>query len=256
MVLGGVGASVVTVLGVELGLAAVLLVVVAAAAGGAAQSALGFGAAFTTVPAVALAAPELLPGSVLVAALPLAAVMLVRTRRDLDLAAAGRLNLGRLPGMLAGVAVVAVLPVRGLSLLVGLLLLVAVAASVRGWEIEVTPAREVSAGFVSGLTGAATGLGGPPLALLYRTRGGAVLRPTLAAVWVVGLPISIALLALVQRFTTAHLRVGLVLGAAMLAGLVAAAPAVRRLPDAAVRRGVLWWAALGAVLVLVRAALG
>lgn len=242
--------------GAEIGLVVLLLVLLAATAGGAVQSALGFGAAFTTVPAVALAAPELLPGSVLVAMLPISAVMVVRAWQDIDRATVVRLSLGRAPGILVGVAAVAVLPVRGLAVVIGLLLLVAVVASVVGWELKITGPRELTAGFVSGVTGTAAALGGPPLALLYRSRGGAVLRSTLAAVWTIGLPPAIALLALTGDLTTTQLRAGVVIATAMLAGLVLAAPAVRRLPDATVRHAVLWWAALGAVLVLGRAAVG
>jgi hypothetical protein len=51
------------------------LILVSAVLGGLAQGTVGFGAAFATVPALALIAPELLPGSMLVAVLPLTLAM-------------------------------------------------------------------------------------------------------------------------------------------------------------------------------------
>lgn len=243
----------ISLLGVEVAPSLLAVVLLAALAGGVAQSTLGFGAAFTTVPALAFAAPELLPGSVLVAMLPLTIVMAIRAHRDADVRAVGRLTVGRLPGIVVGAAVVASLPIRALTFAVALLLLAAVTATASGWELPVTPRREVAAGFVSGITGTAAGLGGPPLALLYRGRRGAVLRPTLAMVWAVGLPPAIGSLAVAGEFTATHARSGLVLAAVMLVGLAIAVPIVRFVEDATIRSAVLGWAALGAVLSLGRA---
>jgi uncharacterized protein len=240
----------------DLPLWGLLLVAVAAVAGGAAQSALGFGAAFTTVPALAIVAPELLPGAVLVALLPLSLVMLLDGRGRTDVRAAVRLTIGRLPGIAVGTAVVAALPDRGLAITIGLLLLAAVVASATGWTVAVTPRSELVAGFASGLTGTAAALGGPPIALLYRARGASVLRPTLALVWAVGLLPILASLWLAGEFTAAQARAGGVLGVAMLVGLLLAAPLVRRWPDESIRRGVLGWAAVGAVAALGRSLVG
>jgi uncharacterized protein len=233
-----------------------VLVAVAAIAGGAAQSALGFGAAFTTVPALAIVAPELLPGSVLVALLPLSLVMLLGGLSRTDVRAATRLTLGRLPGIAVGTVVVATLPDRGLAITIGLLLLAAVVASAAGWTVAVNPRSELVAGFASGLTGTAAALGGPPIALLYKERGASVLRPTLALVWAVGLLPIIGSLWLAGEFTADQARAGVLLGVAMLVGLLLAAPLVRRWPDELIRRGVLGWAAVGAVAALGRALVG
>jgi uncharacterized protein len=192
----------------DVGAWALLLVLMAAIAGGAAQSALGFGAAFTTVPALAIVAPQLLPGSVLVALLPLSLVMLLQGFSRTDVRAATRLTIGRLPGIAVGTVAVAMLPTRGLTVATGLLLLVAVVVSVGGWTVAVTPRSELMAGFLSGITGTAAALGGPPIALLYRGRGASALRPTLALVWAVGLVPIIGSLWLAGEFTADQARAG------------------------------------------------
>lgn len=245
-----------TVVGIELGLGVLLLVVLAGWLGGVAQSSLGFGAAFATVPALALAAPELLPGSMLVAIIPLSLAMLARERARVDLGAVARLTLGRLPGIISGALIVAVLPTRGLVLVIALLLLAAVVASGAGWQVAVTGPRELTAGFVSGLTGTAAALGGPPLALLYRGRDGASMRPTLAAVWAVGTIPALGSLTVVGEFTAQQAQAGLLLSITLLLGLVGGAALVRRVPDQRLRRGVLWWAGIGGLLALARALLG
>lgn len=243
-------------LAVELPTWGIVVVLLAAGLGGVVQSALGFGAAFTVVPALALAAPELLPGAVLVGILPLSLVMILRDRAGLDLRAVGRLMVGRLPGIVTGAAVVSLLPTRALTTTIAVLLLAAVAVSAAGLEVAVTPRREIVAGYLSGLTGTAAALGGPPLALLYRSRDGAQLRPTLAAVWAVGLVPAIGSLTVAGEFTLLQLRAGGIIGVAMVIGVLGGAVVVRHVAPSRLRVAVLWWAGLGGLLALGRAIVG
>jgi uncharacterized protein len=246
----------VDVLGIELTAWMVVVVLLSSVLGGVAQSSLGFGAAFAVVPALAFTAPELLPGSVLVGILPLSVVMAVRGRAGIDLPALGRLTVGRLPGIATGAAVVALLPTRALTATIATLLLIAVAASAVGTEIAVTRPREIVGGYLSGLTGTAAALGGPPLAILYRGADGAMLRPTLAAVWAIGLLPAIGSLTIAGEFTVTQFHAGVVLSAMMLVGLTGGALVVRRVPEQRIRAAVLWWAGFGGLLALGRAIAG
>jgi uncharacterized protein len=231
----------------------VLLAAVAAMAAGGLQSTLGFGASFVLVPALALAAPELLPGAIIVAIVPLSVAMLAGQRARIDLPAVGRVTLGRLPGIALGGVVVALLSPRSLTVAIAALLLLAVGSVAGGWHVEVTRTSELVAGVASGVTGTAAALGGPPLALLFRGTAGEVMRPTLAGVWLVGSVPALLSLHLAGSLTTHQIRVGGLLGIATVTGLVVARPLVARLSDETLRRAVLWWAGAGAVMALARA---
>ena len=208
------------------------------------------------MPTLALFAPHLLPGSVIVAIVPMSLLMIARDRRGFDLRAVGRVSFGRLPGIAAGGVVVALLPLRWLTVSIAVVLLVAVVSMAAGWQLQVTRRREVVAGALSGLTGTAAALGGPPLALLYRGSAGNVMRPTLAGVWLAGTgPVLIAL-AVAGSLTSTQAMVGAWLGVAMVVGLGLAAPGVARLDDTVLRRLVLLWAAVGGVAALGRAVVG
>lgn len=234
----------------------IVVVAIAAVLGGAAQSVLGFGAAFTTVPAIAIVAPELLPGSALLAFLPLSAAMLVRERHHVDRRAALRLSIARLPGIALGAAAVRVLDPRGLAAVVAVLLLIAVGTAASGLAISPTPTAQRIAGAISGFSGTAVGLGGPPLAVLYRDVAPSTSRPTLAVVFTTGILTSGVALSASGSLPARHLVVGAVLSLAILAGMVLAAPVLRRLSDARIRTGLLAWAAAGSLLALVRVVLG
>jgi uncharacterized protein len=246
-------AGILEVAGLDLTTWELTVLLLAVLVGGAVQSALGFGAAFTAVPALALVAPQLLPGSILVAIMPLSITMLVRQWRGVQRRAVGRITIGRLPGIVLGASLVAILDVRSLTILIGVVLLCAVVASAAGWQVAVTGRREVAAGVVSGFTGTTAGLGGPPLALLYRASASEQLRPTLAGVWLVGSVPALGALAVAGSLTVQQVVAGGVLSLAMVAGLTLAAPAVARVADHHLRQLVLAWAGAGSVATLGRA---
>ncbi len=229
-----------------------MFVVVAAVLGGAAQSVLGFGAAFTTVPALAVVAPELIPGAALVSFLPLTMTMALRERRHVDHGAATRISLARIPGILAGTLAVKLADPDALAAGVAVVLLGAVASAALGWRVTPRPLTEGIAGVVSGFSGTAVGLGGPPLAVLYRDRPPTESRPTLAIVFAVGIVMGLGSLGVSGSLTTAQLVTGAQLAVAIIAGMVLAAPLLRRLSDAHVRQGLLVWAGGGSLVALLR----
>lgn len=228
-------------------------ILLSAVAGGAVQASLGFGGSFIMVPAVAVLLPRALPGAVLLGLLPLTIWVAWRDRRAIDRSAFVRITVGRVPGIVAATAVVALAPQRVLTLVIAGVLLAAVAATWAGWSVRTTPWTQGVAGLVSGFTGTAAALGGPPLALLYRDATGQDRRGTLSLIFVVGIVLSLVTLGAVGEFGLRDLGTGAMLGAGLLGGAFLVAPVTRRLSDESLRRWVLVWAAVGAVAAVVRA---
>lgn len=231
------------------------VVVLAAIAGGAVQATLGFGGSFILVPAVAVLLPRALPGAVLLGLLPLTLWVAWRDRGAINRSAFLRITAGRIPGTLLATAVVVLAPQRVLTLVIASVLLLAVAATSAGWSVATTPRNQGLAGIVSGFTGTAAALGGPPLALLYRDSRGDDRRGTLSMIFVAGILLGLAALGAVGEFGREDLRTGALLGVSLLAGALLVAPVVRGLSDAWLRRAVLVWAGVGAVAALVRSLL-
>ncbi len=162
------------------------IALVAVTLGGLVQGSIGFGFALVSVPTLALIRPDALPATLLFMALPLTAFMAVRERGSIDVRGWRHAIAGRLLGTAAGVGLVAGLPTDSLSVVIGIVILVAVAMSLLSPTIAVQRATSLGAGFASGVMGTAAAVGGPPLALLYQGRSGPELRSTLAALFVVG----------------------------------------------------------------------
>lgn len=59
----------------------------------------------------------------------------------------------------------------------------------------------MSAGSITGVTETATGIGGPPLALVFQHHPGPVVRTTIAACFLVGQVVSLVMLMLAGRAT-------------------------------------------------------
>ncbi len=242
------------------------LVVVACAVavlvGALVQGVLGFGLALLAVPVLAWLAPDLVPVGVLVAVLPLVVVSALRERSHVDVRGIGWALVGRLPGGAAGAVAVALLPVRGLQLLVAATVCLAVVAAVRA-DQHPRPARTgprrrtlVLAGALSGVGGTTSGIGGPPMAIAFRNSGGSTIRSTLATFFAVGALLSIASLALVGEVTGARLLVGLVLVPPIAVGYLLSGAVRGRVRPATLRAGVLVLSGAAGSALLVVALIG
>ncbi|MGJ7442474.1 TSUP family transporter [Aquipuribacter sp. MA13-6] len=209
------------------------------------QGVLGFGLALLSVPVLAWLAPDLVPVGVLVAVMPLVLVSAVRERSHVDLRGIGWAMVGRVPGGAAGAVAVALLPVRGLQLLVAATVCLAVVAAVvadrRPRAPRPSPRRSslVVAGVLSGVGGTTSGIGGPPMAITFRNSGGPAIRSTLAAFFAVGAVLSLASLAVVDELTVEKMLVGLVLVPPVVLGYLLAGPLRRRVQPAVLRLAVL-----------------
>src|SRR3546814_497980 len=159
------------------------------------QGSLGFGLTLVTVPALALVLPEALPVAVITLGLSISIGMLRHEHHALDRVGLAWILAGRVPGSVVGAWVVAVASTTVLEALAGAVVLAMVLASVAMPVLPVRPSTQLVAGVVSGVTGTAAGIGGPPLALLYQHRPGSTIRSTLAAAFLVRTALPLAPLA-------------------------------------------------------------
>ncbi|MER5306572.1 sulfite exporter TauE/SafE family protein [Streptomyces sp. NPDC002773] len=171
---------------------AVLAVTVAVAAFVQGSSGLGF--ALIVAPVAGILDPGLLPVFVLAAMIPLNLYVAWRERASIDLRGAGWITAARLAATPAGLALLWLIPDRSIGLFVGIATVLAAVVSLAAPAFAPGRTAYLGAGVVTGLTETATGVGGPPLALVYQHRPPAELRSTVAACFLVGEVASLALL--------------------------------------------------------------
>jgi uncharacterized protein len=236
--------------GLEL-LAALLVV----AGGSTVQGAVGFGLNLLAVPFLLLIDPELVPGPALIAGLGLALLVAGREFAAMD-RRLGFAYLGLVPGAIAGVLVVAVVPQGDLSVALGVLVLVAVVLSAVRWQPVPRPSTLTVAGAASGFLAGAASVGGPPMALLYAREDAAKLRSTVSGFFVVTAILSLALLAAVGHFAVHDLWTSLTLLPAVVIGFALSGPLRKYVDRGGTRPFVLGLSALAAVIAIVEGLLG
>ena len=199
------------------------------ALGGFVQSGIGLGLGLVAAPMVTLLDPALMPGSMLVAGASLPVLILAREALHTDWPGVSWALTGRVAGTVGGIWVLAAVSLRALGIVVGTL---------------------VTAGVISGVTGTATSIGGPPVALLYQSEDGPRVRATLSMFFIVGNSLALCALALTGHLPGRDVLAGLVFTGCAVVGFAVAA-GLRRFIDAGRTRAAVLAAAAGSALVLI-----
>lgn len=226
------------------------------AAGALVQGAVGFGLALVAAPLLAIVDPALVPVPLLLVSGAHALLTLLRERAETDWAGVCWALVGQLPGIALGVLAVAALPSRAFLAAVAATVLVCALLSTLPWRPRPTRPALLVAGLVSGITGTAASIGGPPVALLYQGEGGPRVRATMAAYFVVGSVLSLVGLLVGGQVTGEHLGAAAALLPFVVAGFLLSGPARRVLDRGWVRPAVLAISVVGAMTLLATAAAG
>lgn len=182
------------------------------------QASIGFGMGMLAAPIVAIIDPGLVPGTLIMLATLVTALVVIREGAALDVRGAGWALVGRVPGTIAGAALLSALPERGLALLLGGVVLLGIVVTSLGWVPVVRRRNLMFAGAASGVLGTATSIGGPPMALIWQQNTGARLRSTMSAFFLVGSILSLITLTIAGEVTAHTVRLFLLLAPATLLG--------------------------------------
>jgi len=214
------------------------------------QASVGFGVGTLAGPIAAILDPSLMPEAILIVGGALPLLTLSGEWRHVDFSGLGWAFLGRVPGTLAGAYVVVLISARQLAAVIAITVLFAVVLSTTSVRLRPTQPNLAVAGAVSGFTGTAAGIGGPPMALVYQREGGPRTRANLAAFFLVGVLASLLTLLLAGEVDQHGVSVGLLALPLVAGGHIAARPLRRYLNPQQVRAGVLLVSAIGAVTLL------
>jgi uncharacterized protein len=217
------------------------------------QGATGLGFALISGPVVGMVAPRLLPVFLLIQMIPLNGYVTWRERHALDGRGTLWISLGRFVGTFGGLGVLFLVTEQQLGLLIGVSTVVAVLMTLLAPSFEPGTGALLAAGLVTGVTETSTGVGGPPLALVYQHRPAPVLRSTVAACFLIGEVISVVVLAITDSISLDQVRTAFLLLPAVVVGALASRFVHHRLDGRAMRYLVLGFALVSGAVVTVRA---
>lgn len=187
--------------------------------GGCLQGSIGFGMAVVALPFLIVIEPALLPQSMLLASMPFAILMALRTWGDCEWRDVVFISLARMPGTLVAVWLLGILSQDFIALTAAILVIAAVIISIRAPAINRTMPVLGIAGFVSGLFTATAAIGGPPIALIFQHETGAKIRSTMSFMAVISLTFTVLILSVGGQLDGTDLRTGLSIAPAPLVGL-------------------------------------
>lgn len=235
-----------------LGLSAAMAIVsvLAVYVGATVQASVGIGLGMIASPVLALADPAFIPVTIVIAVIPLTVSMALTERTHVDQRGFVLAVIGRVPGVVLGAILVAAVGDRLLALLVACSVLAAVIASVAGWHVRTTGPTIISAGLASGFTGTATGVGGPPMAIVYQHGDPATMRSTISAFFAVGAAMSVTALWVAGQIGSHELELTLLILPPVILGALTGRLVKGRLHPAIVRPAVLGLCSLASVALL------
>ena len=220
--------------------------------GAAVQGLVGLGLGLVAAPVTVMLEPRLMPDLLLWLAMLMPVVSLLREREDIDWRGLGWSVAARVPGTVVGVYLVAIFSARALGVAVGLMVLLSLAVTAHAVVLPVNRITLTVAGFASGITGTATSIGGPPMAVLLQHRAPLQIRTTLAVYFLLGAGLSLVGLGVTGSLERSTFYLALLLVPCLVLGFVMSRVLHRRLRREHVRPAVLAVCAASAVVLLVR----
>lgn len=214
----------------------------------------GFG--MVAAPMLALLAPSYLPGTVLLVGLCVGAGSFMADRsavvlRDLPPGFTGR----ALGAAIAAWIAARVVGTPALPLVTGLLVWLAVGLTLLGLRLPVTPPTLFGAGTMAGVMGTLTGIGAPPMAIVYANVETRRSVATQNVFFAFGMAVSIAALLLAGVIGLRHLVFAVTLAPAVPVTLWAVRPLAGRVAKRAIRPWALGLASIAAGVLIFRSLL-
>ena len=211
----------------------------------------GAGYGMIVAPIMTLAAPNWVPGTVLLIGLVVGLGSILGARdaivkQDLVPGFSGRL----LGAVVAASIASLVVGSPALPVVVGSIVLFAVALNLLGLRLSITTASLAGAGFTAGIMGTLSGIGAPPMAILYATVDARRSAATQNAFFGFGMMVSIIALAAVGLIRSPQIAFAASLAPLVPISLWIAQPLAKRVERGSIRPWALGLSTLSAVLLL------
>ncbi len=216
------------------------------------QASLGIGLGMLSSPVLALADTDFIPVAIIISVIPLSSSVAWSERKHVDRSGAALLLIGRIPGVVIAVLVVARFSDTALGLMVSGSVIAAVIASAVSRKFVAGRTTLLVAGGASGFMATATGVGGPPVALTYQHDTPETMRSTISTFFAVGALMSLVGLVLAGEVSQRSLELTAVLIPSVLLGIMTAKRVKQRLNADLVRPVILALCLLSATALLVR----
>lgn len=214
------------------------------------QTSIGFGLAVVAAPLLFFLDQNYVPAPVIMAALANCIFTCWRFRAHLTLRGLTPAIVWRVPGSVVGAGVLLVVSESLLAILIAVIIAAGMAANFFRIALPFNQRNLSIAGFLSGVMGTSTSIGGPPMAILMQGQQANVIRSNLAAFYLFSCVISLTILAMTGYLGREELMLGAPLIPAALLGSLLASRFHGFISDNVMRYGCLLLCAISVVAML------
>lgn len=165
------------------------------------QTAIGFGMSIVAAPIIVMIAPQWVPYVMAIMALFLSLSNAWHLRQDIQWSELVSPMIARIPGTVVGTWLLIIMPVMFLQIGIALMVFLTIVISLWAKPFAANPTNMGIAGFVSGITGTTTSIGGPPMALVMQHSKSNHTRANLAVYFVFSCIVSLIGYVLAGLFT-------------------------------------------------------
>lgn len=158
------------------------------------QTSIGFGLAIVSAPLLFLIDPRLVPVPITFATLANVVFGSWHYRRHLSLRGLLPAAITRIPGSVLGAWLLIIASTQTLAIFIAVLIVVGMSVNFMRFQIPLNTTSLSVAGFLSGLMGTATSIGGPPMAIVMQGQQANAIRGNLAAYFLYSSLISLIIL--------------------------------------------------------------
>jgi len=214
------------------------------------QASAGFGFGIIAAPILLLLADWLVPGPLIFSAIVLTVMSSIRERYDINFAGLVWLLMGRFPGTLLGLGALLFFTREKLAVVIGVIILIAVALSFMRGKFEPSRKTLIGAGVASGFMATISSVGGPPVALIYQHSRASELRATMAVYFTIGGTVSLTGLHFIGLFGAHEIMAGLSLVPGVVLGFILSRWSIPKIDQESIRTFILSIATAAGVAIL------
>jgi uncharacterized membrane protein YfcA len=197
-----------------------LIAFAAVTLGAALQSLAGFGLAVIAAPILVLINPDFLAAPILTFGCLASLLNTLVYRKKLQINQTKITLSGRVVGSVVGVYLLTLLAPEIFAVSFAIFIMLSVVLSYRHVGVLNSPRNLVLAGFLSGVMGTTTGVGGPPIALVYQNSTLDSARAELGVFFLVGTMVSLTLLSITGNISAEQVQLTWPLIPAVLVGFL------------------------------------
>lgn len=220
------------------------------------QASIGFGANLIAQPIVFQFEPDLVPGPIMMATTFLSVLVLARDRQSVEIGPIGVTVVGAVLGIAIGIIVIGLVSEASLAIVIALCVLAMVLVTAVGAGPTPSGRNLFFAGTFGGFGSTTSGIGGPPVAILFAGAEGGRTRGFLSGYFLIASSLTFAGLALAGRFGVDQLLDGLLLLPAAGIGFLLSGPLLPVVDRRGTRGAILTVSAGAAIVLLARTLLG